>query len=233
MLSTLNHRNIIKLQRIVRSEHGLCIVMDYGGDDLAYQFDHQSLSLTESQTRSLMKQLLQGVAYLHQNQIIHRDLKLSNILVDKSQTLKICDFGLARHMSFTMTSGVVTLWYRAPEVLFGMNHYTPAIDMWSVGCIFAELLNLGNPILPGNNPAHQLQLICKLIGPPSSSIWPEFSRFADKFRVPEHSYNTLNVHFSKYSRACIDFLNSLLVWDPSQRLTAAEALLSDYIIDSR
>ena len=176
-----------------------------------------------------MKQLLEGVAYLHQHGVLHRDLKLSNILVNSDLSLKICDFGLAKIRDEAMTKGVVTLWYRAPELLLGNKEYTAAVDMWAVGCIFAELLNNGKPILPGNSEAGQFSMICRLIGAPNSEIWPEYAGVVTKFRIPENPYNTLNVLFAKYSQECVDFLNSLLLWDPSKRLSAAEALLSSYL----
>jgi serine/threonine protein kinase len=220
---------VVRLHCIIPSSHGLYLVLEYGGCDLAYQFDCQSLRLKEAEIKAVMRQLLSGLAFLHQHQVIHRDLKLSNILLDKTRRVRICDFGLSRFANSVMTSGVVTLWYRAPEVLLGAKDYSWAVDMWSVGCIFAELLNNGSPVLPGKTAVHQLQLICKLIGPPGVQIWPEFSRFAHRFRVPEESFNTLRVTFARYSQECVDFLNSLLVWDPAERLSAAEALLSSYL----
>jgi serine/threonine protein kinase len=205
-------------------------VLDYGGEDLGFQFDTRGAVLTESQIKEIMKQLLRGVACLHFQGILHRDLKLSNILVDSNGRLRICDFGLARTYDQCMTSGVATLWYRAPELLLRCKDYTTAIDMWSIGCIFAELLNKGKPVFPGKSEANQFQLICKLIGAPNATIWPDYSRFSSRFQVPESPYNTLNVFFNDYSQECIDFLNSLLVWDPCKRLSAAEALLSSYLL---
>ena len=230
ILRRTNHPNVIKLHNIIPSPKGLFLVMDYGGEDLAYQFDYRKVKFSELQIKGIMKQLLRGLISLHEQGIIHRDLKLSNILVDRTNFLRICDFGLARAYSEVMTKGVVTLWYRPPEILLGIAQYTTAIDMWSVGCIFAELLNNGKPILPGKSEVNQFQLICKLIGSPNSKIWPEFSFMSPTFPIPENNYNTLNLLFSNYSQECIDFLNSLLVWDPCKRLSAAEALLSSYLI---
>jgi cyclin-dependent kinase 12/13 len=101
-----------------------------------------------------MKQLLTGLHYCHVNQVLHRDIKGSNLLIDNEGNLKLADFGLARSFSTdhtgNLTNRVITLWYRPPELLLGATKYGPAVDMWSVGCIFAELLN-GKPILPGKN----------------------------------------------------------------------------------
>lgn len=166
---------------------------------------------TENQIKKFMKDLLRAVAYLHQQGIVHRDLKLSNLLIDEGNNLKLCDFGLARRISIPLTQNVVTLWYRAPEILLGCRDYTQAIDLWSVGCIFAEMLNNGRPILPGNNEGDQFQLICKLIGEPNENIWPKYAQINHSFTVPRNPFNTLNVLFANYSQECLDFLNSLLV----------------------
>lgn len=205
-------------------------MLEYGGFDLAYHFDVLKTVMGESEIKLLMKELLKILVYMHQYNVVHRDLKLSNILVDQHFCVKLCDFGLSRIVEQTMTSGVVTLWYRAPELLFGENSYTPSIDIWSVGCIFGELLNGGKPILPGKSVLGQLNLICSLIGCPSTQIWPDYSKYSALFDLPENTHNTLNLKFSKYSPESIDFLNTLLIWDPSERLSAAEALLTPYIM---
>mmetsp|Transcript_485 Transcript_485/g.517 ORF Transcript_485/g.517 Transcript_485/m.517 type:complete len:224 (+) Transcript_485:49-720(+) len=181
ILLSIDHPHIAKLIEVVTGRKGVFLVLEYGGRDLAYLYDssasrasllhHPSPTLyTETQIKKFIRDLLRAVAYLHQQGIIHRDLKLSNLLIDEENNLKLCDFGLARRYARNLTPNVVTLWYRAPEILMGCRDYTQAIDMWSVGCIFAEMLNNGKPILPGNNEADQFQLICKLIGEPNENI---------------------------------------------------------------
>jgi cyclin-dependent kinase 10 len=123
-----------------------------------------------------MKQLFTGIQYCHEQGVIHRDLKLSNLLLTAKGILKIADFGLARSMPSnhnTMTPRVVTLWYRAPELLFGAKEYTFAIDMWSSGCILAEFIR-HFPLLPGSTEAEQIVRICGLLGAPHERIWPSF-----------------------------------------------------------
>jgi cyclin-dependent kinase 10 len=226
---SVDHPGIIKLFSIIPEDQGIHLVLEYGGLDLAYQYDVLKISMSELQIKIIMRELLQTLSYLHQNLIIHRDLKLSNILFDEKFRLKLCDFGLAKIIESNMTPGVATLWYRAPELLFEASSYTAAIDMWSFGCIFAELLNKGKPVLPGKSPLNQLDLICSLIGPPSIDIWPGFTNYSS-YTPPSNSFNTLQLKFQDYSQECIDFLNSLLVWDPKERLTASEALMSSFLI---
>jgi serine/threonine protein kinase len=225
---TLDHPGVVKLLSVIQSRKGIYLVLEYGGYDLAYQYDILNQHLNEFQIKQLSRSLLEVLSYMHQNNIIHRDLKLSNILISSTNKLKLCDFGLSKILESTMTSGVATLWYRAPELLFEDSNYDTSIDMWSFGCIFAELLNKGKPVLPGKSPSGQLDLISGLIGPPSLSIWPGFAKFSS-YIPPSDCHNTLQVKFQEYSSECVDFLNSLLVWDPAERLTAAEALMSSYL----
>ena len=142
-----------------------------------------------------MQDLLRGVAYLHANWIFHRDLKTSNLLLTKKGTLKICDFGLARSYSKPLrpyTPVVVTLWYRAPELLLNAPSYSPAIDMWSVGCIFAEIL-LNEPLFPGRTELDQLNRIFKTLGPPNWSGWKDFP-LASQVSIPKR-HSSLRAKF--------------------------------------
>lgn len=184
---------------------------------------------SETQIKGIIRQLLSGTAYLHRKGILHRDLKPSNIIINEHDVVKICDFGLSRCLSSPLTLNVMTLWYRAPEVLLGDPNYSEPIDIWSIGCIFAELLNNGKPILPGSFEFEQFQLICNLIGAPNTEIWAEYSSLPHAFAVPASPYNTLNIRFANYSVDCLELLNSMLTWDPQKRVSAAEALLHPYL----
>jgi cyclin-dependent kinase 12/13 len=168
ILKKLHHENVIHLKEIVTSpgrdrddqgkpdnnkyKGGIYMVFEYMDHDLTGLADRPGLRFTVPQIKCYMKQLLTGLHYCHVNQVLHRDIKGSNLLIDNEGNLKLADFGLARSYSHdhtgNLTNRVITLWYRPPELLLGATKYGPAIDMWSVGCIFAELLN-GKPILPG------------------------------------------------------------------------------------
>lgn len=135
-------------------------MFEYLDHDLAGLLDTQKAHISRMHIKCYMKQLLEGVAYMHKNKILHRDIKGANLLLDNQGHLKIADWGLARPWNETRigyTNNVITLWYRPPELLLRESNYGPAIDMWSVGCIFAELL-YGSPILPGKNELNQVLL---------------------------------------------------------------------------
>lgn len=170
ILKKLHHENVLKLKEIVTSpgrekdeqghpdgnkyRGGIYMVFDYMDHDLAGLSDRPGLRFSIPQVKCYMKQLLTGLHYCHVNQVLHRDIKGANLLINNEGILKLADFGLARSFSSdhngNLTNRVITLWYRPPELLLGATKYGPAVDMWSVGCIFAELL-YGKPILNGNN----------------------------------------------------------------------------------
>lgn len=129
-----------------------------------------------------MYQLLRGLAFCHSHNVLHRDLKPQNLLINKNGELKLADFGLARAFGIPVkcySAEVVTLWYRPPDVLFGAKLYTTSIDMWSAGCIFAELANAGRPLFPGSDVDDQLKRIFKLLGTPTEDTWPGITQLSD------------------------------------------------------
>ncbi|KAF0040813.1 hypothetical protein F2P81_006711 [Scophthalmus maximus] len=152
----------------------LFLVMSYCEQDLASLLENMQTPFSEAQVKCIVLQLLRGLEYLHHNFIIHRDLKVSNLLMTDKGCVKIADFGLARMYGIPqqpMTPRVVTLWYRSPELLLGTKSQTTALDMWAVGCIVAELL-AHKPLLPGTSEIQQVDLIVQLLGTPNENIWP-------------------------------------------------------------
>lgn len=168
ILKTCHHQNIVQLNEVVvgKSLDSIFISMEYCEQDLASLLDNMTQPFSEAQSKCLILQVLNGLKYLHTHFIIHRDLKVSNLLLTDKGCIKIADFGLARLYSNSqskMTPNVVTLWYRAPELLFGATNHTTAIDMWAAGCILGELL-LHKPLLPGKTEIQQIEMIIELLG---------------------------------------------------------------------
>ena len=174
-LKELQHPNIVALLDVFSSgasTQSINLVLEYLNTDLEAIIKDRSLLFRESDIKSWMNMLCRGIEYCHRNWCLHRDLKPGNLLVSPSGELKIADFGLARECGdpgARMTSQVVTRWYRAPELLLGSRAYSAAVDMWAVGCIFAELM-LRTPYLPGESDAAQLTTIFRAIGTPTSCL---------------------------------------------------------------
>lgn len=192
LCSELHHANVIRLVEIILEDKCIFMVFDYAEHDLLQIIHHHTQPprqpIPPAAVKSIMFQLLNGCHYLHTNWVLHRDLKPANIMVTSAGEVKIGDLGLARrfdkplHSLFSGDKVVVTIWYRAPELILGSYHYTPAIDMWAVGCIFAELLSL-RPIFKGEEAKmdskktvpfqrNQMQKIMEIMGPPAKAKWP-------------------------------------------------------------
>lgn len=249
ILKKLQHENVVKLKEIVTSpgreydEEGkpdgnryngsIYMVFEYMDHDLTGLADRPGLRFTIPQIKCYMRQLLNGLYYCHVNQVLHRDIKGSNLLIDNEGNLKLGDFGLARLFSndqnANLTNRVITLWYRPPELLLGATKYGPAVDMWSVGCIFAELLN-GKPILPGKGEPEQLSKIYELCGTPDEISWPGVSKLSwyNKFKPERPMKRRLKEVFRHFDRHALDLLDKMLTLDPSQRITAKQALDAEY-----
>ncbi|CDW75165.1 cyclin-dependent kinase 10-like [Stylonychia lemnae] len=251
ILSNLMHPNIVNLKEVVvgYKKDSVFLAFEYCECDIANLVDYimrrkEYLNLAE--IKCLMIQLIKAVLYLHENDIIHRDLKFSNLLINQKGQVKLADFGLARKIGYPLqpyTAKVVTLWYRAPEILLKAPQYSKPIDTWAIGCILAEFLNYGYPILAvsiiykfihykGNNEIDQFKKICDLIGKPSKRVWPDFFDLPNSkhlLSLVDNTYNNIEQKFTKMSINCIDLLNKLLAWDPSQRLTVRYINLISYL----
>ncbi|XP_020212267.1 cyclin-dependent kinase G-2 [Cajanus cajan] len=237
ILLSFHHPSIVDVKEVVVGSNldSIFMVMEYMEHDLKGLMEAMKQPFSQSEVKCLMLQLLEGVKYLHDNWVLHRDLKTSNLLLNNRGELKICDFGLARQYGSPLkpyTHLVVTLWYRAPELLLGTKQYSTAIDMWSLGCIMAELLSK-EPLFNGKTEFEQIDKIFRILGTPNETIWPGFSELPRvKVKFVKNQYNLLRKKFPAtsftgspvLSDSGFDLLNKLLTYDPEKRITAEEAL---------
>ncbi|MQM05164.1 hypothetical protein Taro_037974 [Colocasia esculenta] len=187
LLKEMQHCNIVRtgfwLQDVVHSEKRLYLVFEYLDLDLKKHMDScPELAKDPRLIKTFLYQILRGIAYCHSHRVLHRDLKPQNLLIDRrTNALKLADFGLARAFGIpvrTFTHEVVTLWYRAPEILLGSRHYSTPVDVWSVGCIFAEMVNQ-RPLFPGDSEIDELFKIFRIMGTPNEETWPGVTSLPD------------------------------------------------------
>ncbi|KAL8209890.1 hypothetical protein R6Q57_006622 [Mikania cordata] len=234
ILRRLDHPNVVKLEGLVTSRMScsLYLVFEYMEHDLAGLAASPTIKFTEPQVKCYMHQLLSGLEHCHNNHVLHRDIKGSNLLLDNDGSLKIADFGLASFFDPNhkqpMTSRVVTLWYRPPELLLGATDYGVGIDLWSAGCILAELL-AGKPIMPGRTEVEQLHKIFKLCGSPSEEYWKKSKLPHATIFKPQQSYKRCIAEtFKNFPPSSLPLIDTLLAIDPAERLTATAALNSEF-----
>uniref|UniRef100_A0A0B7B2D9 cyclin-dependent kinase n=1 Tax=Arion vulgaris TaxID=1028688 RepID=A0A0B7B2D9_9EUPU len=233
------HENIVTVREIVVGSNmdKIYIVMDFVEHDLKSLMENMKNPFLVGEVKTLLKQLLRAVRHLHDNWILHRDLKTSNLLLSHKGILKVGDFGLAREYGSPLkayTPIVVTLWYRAPELLLGCKEYSTHIDMWSVGCIFAEFF-LMKALWPGKSEIDQINKIFKDLGTPTEKIWPGVSELPGmkKVQFNENPYNVVKNRFGSYfTDLGFDLLNRFFAYDPAKRITAEEAFEHEYFRES-
>ncbi|XP_002168361.3 cyclin-dependent-like kinase 5 isoform X1 [Hydra vulgaris] len=234
LLKELKHKNIVRLYDVIHNDKKLTIVFEYCDQDLKKYFDSCQGEIEPDVVKSFMYQLLKGLSFCHEKHILHRDLKPQNLLINKNGELKLADFGLARAFGIPVrcfSAEVVTLWYRPPDVLMGAKLYTTSIDIWSAGCIFAEIANAGRPLFPGSDTDDQLKRIFRLLGSPCEDTWPGVSKLPLYKEYNITSSVSLNVVVAKMSSVARDLLQSHLVLNPAYRTTADEALQHPYFAD--
>lgn len=237
LLRHMDHENIIAIKDIIRPPKkeafsDVYIIYELMDTDL-HQIIQSNQPLTDDHCQYFLYQLLRGLKYVHSAKVLHRDLKPSNLLLNANCDLKIGDFGLARTTTETdfMTEYVVTRWYRAPELLLNCSEYTAAIDVWSVGCIFVEIMTR-EPLFPGKDYVHQLRLITELIGSPDdSSLGFVRGNHARKYvkELPRYPKQQFSARFPSMSPVAVDLLEKMLIFDPSKRITVDEALCHPYL----
>jgi len=216
----------------VHADQKLYLVFEFLDVDLKRYMEQANSSgspMTVDTVRKFTHQLNAGLLYCHSHRILHRDLKPQNLLIDRRNNLKLADFGLARAFGIPMrtyTHEVVTLWYRAPEVLLGSRHYSTAIDMWSVGCIFAEMIMRGNPLFPGDSEIDQIFKIFRILGTPNEKVWPGVSQLPDyKETFPQWSRQDLQNILPQLDEDGLDLLMQTLTYDTAKRISAKRALI--------
>ncbi|KAA8895281.1 kinase-like domain-containing protein [Sphaerosporella brunnea] len=254
LCSELSHENVIHLHEIILEDKCIYMVFEYAEHDLLQIIHYHSQNpdrrpIPETTVKSVLWQLLNGVSYLHQNWVLHRDLKPANIMVTAAGEVKIGDLGLARlfykpiQSLYTGDKVVVTIWYRAPELLLGSKHYTTAIDTWAVGCIFAELLAL-RPIFKGEEAKmekkstvpfqrNQMQKIIEILGTPTPERWPDVRQNPEYHQLSSFKQygDNLKAWYQQIGQTNpqgYDLLAGLLNYDPTQRLSAQQALEHPY-----
>lgn len=231
LMKTLRHRNVLSLLNVLHSDDKLVLVSEFMDMDLKQYMSKSPRGQLSGDLPTLKQfayQLFQGVAFCHDQRVLHRDLKPQNILVNARREVKVADFGLARSFGIpvnTFSNEVVTLWYRAPDVLLGSCSYSTSIDVWSLGCIVAEMYT-GQPLFPGQTNDDQLQKIFRILGTPSEASWPGIGL------LPAYKPAAWQVHppmslarpVPQAEPMALDLLTRLLQLRPELRPSAREAL---------
>jgi negative regulator of PHO system len=231
LMKELKHENIVTLYDVIHTENKLTLVFEYMDNDLKRYMElhgyNQSGALDPRTVKSFMYQLLRGILFCHDNRVLHRDLKPQNLLISSKGQLKLGDFGLARAFGIpvnTFSNEVVTLWYRAPDVLLGSRNYSTSIDMWSAGCILAEMFT-GKPLFSGSSNDDQLLKIFRIMGTPNERTWPGVSSYPNyKSNFALFIPQDFRVLIPNIDNLALDLLQGLLQMRPDTRLSARQAL---------
>ncbi|KAI1810475.1 kinase-like domain-containing protein [Poronia punctata] len=252
LLKEMKDPNIVQLFNIVHADgHKLYLVFEFLDLDLKKYMEALPVSdggrgkalpegtgielgrlgLGDQMVKKFMSQLCDGVKYCHSHRVLHRDLKPQNLLINRDGNLKLADFGLARAFGVplrTYTHEVVTLWYRAPEILLGGRQYSTGVDMWSVGCIFAEMCTR-KPLFPGDSEIDQIFKTFRLLGTPTEKDWPGVTSYPDfKASFPKWIRDMNQPLCSNLDDAGLDLLEQMLVYDPAGRISAKQACNHPY-----
>ncbi|XP_063388389.1 cyclin-dependent kinase 2-like [Cydia fagiglandana] len=239
VLRTLRHEGVVRLLDVLLADRKLFLVFEYMHMDLKRLMDLTRGPLRPELVKSYVRQLAAGLAYCHAARVLHRDLKPQNLLVDTAGRIKLADFGLARAFALPVrayTHEVVTLWYRAPEILLGAKFYSTAVDVWSLGCIYAEMMS-GRTLFPGDSEIDQLFRVFRALGTPGGALWARARRLPDYRaafpRWPPRPPRDLLPLAAQLVPHAADLLDALLRYEPAERLSARAALQHPFLQDAR
>lgn len=230
LLKQMKHHSVVQLFDVIVADGCLYMVFEYLDMDLKKLMDRKKTLITPKLVKSYMYQLLEAIDYCHTNRILHRDLKPQNLLLNCRGHIKLADFGLARTFNIPLrnyTHEVVTLWYRAPEILLGAKIYTTAVDVWSLGCIFAEMM-MCRPLFQGDSEIDQLYRIFRQFGTPDEKLWPNVRQLPDykeTFPKWEAAFLPSKIYLDFDA---IELFGKMLKYDPDERITARDALKCVY-----
>jgi cyclin-dependent kinase 2 len=231
LLKQLRHPNIVRLRDVAVLGDNLTLIFDYLDYDLKNYLGRTGSPLPIKAAKSFLYQILLGVNYCHSNRVIHRDIKPQNVLLGSDGVIKLADFGLARALSMgseALTHEVITLWYRAPEILLGQKDYSLPVDIWSVGCIFAEMI-MKVPIFAGDSEIDQIFKIFQIMGTPTLHTWANgctLQNYQPTF--PMWKPQPLSSIVKNLDPSGLDLLSRMLVLNPSNRINARNALRHVY-----
>jgi cyclin-dependent kinase 2 len=228
ILKHLRHENVVQLYEIIQDVDKIVLIFEYADMDLKMYVDKEKGIKDLKIIQQFTLQILNGLYYCNINRIIHRDLKPQNLLLITSEMkLKLCDFGLSRMFSLPMgkmTHEIITLWYRPPEVLLGIENYTTKVDSWSIGCIMAEMIT-GKPLFPGDSEIGQLFKIFQIMGTPNEENWPGITKLKDySINFPQWKPKKLKDLFPNFDKDGLDLMEKFLQMDPDKRITIKDAL---------
>jgi len=234
LLKELEHPNVVRLLDIVHNDMRLYLIFEFLDLDLKRYMDTAGpFGFPPQAVKSYLRQLLRGIEFCHSHRILHRDLKPQNLLIDHKGNLKLADFGLGRAFGVPLrvyTHEVITLWYRSPEILLGMKNYSTGVDIWSIGCIFAEMVTR-KPLFPGDSEIDQLFKIFKILGTPDDNTWPGVECLTDyQMSFPKWKPQPLSQHVNLDANG-LDLLKQMLQFDPIKRISAKQALNHRYFAD--
>lgn len=231
-LMELKHPNVVKLLDVVCQDKKLYLVFEFLNQDLKKYIDTAPPDgLTPKHVKSFLWQICQAISFCHMRRMLHRDMKPQNVLISQDGVLKIADFGLSRAFGIPLpayTHEVVTLWYRAPEILLGCKRYSTPVDVWSIGAIFAEMVTR-KAMFTGDCEIDQLYKIFRILGTPTAKDWPsvrDLPNYNDNF--PNFKKVNLNERYFALDQHGINLLQQLLEFDPANRISARRALEHPY-----